>query len=462
MTGKHQIVGTLAIFAAISSFAAGFGLYEGSARGNAMGGALVGKAMDASANFYNPATLTDMTGTVVTVGFTTEHPKCDTTVDGHKTGKLDPGCFVLPHLYLAQPLPYGFTFGLGIAPEFGLGTHYNQSWPLAWDTRATTIEGLTFNPNLAYQVTDDWSVSAGFRLLYFTFEQYSDRMAAKDGANYGYVRDHLKGDNGMLDWGWQISTKYDITKKLSAGVYYKSYIDTKVKGYNHTQVRKYDDTAVAAQVQKGVQAALNNAGLTPGNPVYDRYYSAYYQQAYGPAVESAHSQVNQGAAAARGAASADLRLPQSLTMGLNYDLTDDWHLGVATTWTQWSCMDELHFNLPGDNDRNIPMKWNDGWRSGLGVAYDLFDNFTLMISYVYDQDPCSKYHCTTMLPPGNRHIGTFGFAWTLGQFELAASYGLVFMNGMAINVEDDVGRSHKFNIRNGLSHAATVSLSYSF
>lgn len=462
MTDKHQIVGVLAIFVAISGYAAGFGLYEGSARGNAMGGALVGKAVDASANFYNPATLTDMTGTVVTVGFTTEHPKCDTTVDGHKSGKMDPGCFMLPHLYLAQPLPHDFVFGLGIAPEFGLGTHYHQDWPLNWDTRQTQIEGVTFNPNLAYKITDDWSVSAGFRLMYFTFDQYSDRLAIKDGNSYGTVRDHLKGDNGMLDWGWQLSTKYDITKRLSAGVYYKSYIDTKVKGYNHTQVRKYDDSAVGPQVSKGVKAALFTAGLTPGNPVYDAYYGSAYKQAYRSAVGSAHGQVDQGAEDAWGPASAELRLPQSLTMGLNYDLADDWHLGVASTWTQWSSIDEINFKIPHGNDRTVPMDWNDSWRNGVGVAYDLFDNFTLMTSYIYDQDPCAKYKCTTMLPPGDRHLLTFGFAWTWGNLELAASYGLVFMNGMAIKVDDGIGHSYKFNTRNGLSHAATVSLSYRF
>ena len=71
----------LAVLAACSSsmaFAAGFALYEGSARGNALGGGVMGRAVDASANFYNPATLSDLTNTVITVGMTTEHPTDDT------------------------------------------------------------------------------------------------------------------------------------------------------------------------------------------------------------------------------------------------------------------------------------------------------------------------------------------------------------------------------------------------
>ena len=82
MTIKHQVAVITVFAASMSAFAAGFGLYEGSAYGNAMGGAVMGKAHDASANFYNPATLTDLTGTVFTVGMTTEHPSADTYVNG--------------------------------------------------------------------------------------------------------------------------------------------------------------------------------------------------------------------------------------------------------------------------------------------------------------------------------------------------------------------------------------------
>ena len=446
----------------LGSFAAGFALYEGGAYGNAMGGAVMGRAVDASANFYNPATLTDMTGTVVTVGMTTEHPTCDTYVDGHRSYKMNAGCFVLPNVYLAQELPWGFSFGLGLAPEYGLGTHYRQPWPLAWDTRSTTIEGVVFNPNLAYKITDDWSVSAGFRLLYASFEQYSDQWAAQGGQKYGTVRDHLRADNSWNDWGWQISTKYNITEKLSAGVMYKSFIDTKIKGYNHTRVRGYDDGPVATQVDKGVRAALAQAGVPEGSPVYQQYYNQYYSQAYAQGAAQAHGQVDSGAAAADGDASAEMRLPQSLTMGLNYVATEKLHLGVAAVWTQWSCVDHIYFDLPGDNDRDLVLKWNDAWRVGFGAAYDLTDDWTVMMSYVWDQDPCSKYHGTTILPPGNRQIGTVGLGYAWGDVDLVLSYGLVFMAGESLSLTDGTGTSHKFESKNGLSHAVGASMTYHF
>lgn len=462
MPTRQILTSFLSLFVSFHAFSAGFALYEGSARGNAMGGAVMGRGLDASANFYNPATLSDLTGTVVTVGMTTEHPTCDTYVNGRSGPKMDPGCFVLPHAYISQQLPCDFTFGFGFAPEYGLGTHYRKSWPLAWDTRQTTIEGLVLNPNLAYRITDDWSVSAGFRLLYSSFEQYSDQMATSDGARYGTVRDHLNAHNGFDDWGWQISTKYDITEKLSAGVMYRSFIDTKIKGYNHTRVRGYDDSAVGPQVAAGVRAALLQAGLPEGSPIYQQYYRQAYREAYGRAVARAHGQVDAGARSADGDASAEMRLPQSLTMGLNYDATEKLHLGVAAVWTQWSCADHIYFDLPGDHDRDLILKWNDAWRIGFGAAYDFADDWTVMMSYVYDQDPCSKYHGTTMLPPGDRQIATVGLGYRWGDVEFVMSYGLVFMAGDSLGLTDGTGAHYKFETSNGLSHAVACTLTYHF
>ena len=441
------------------AFSAGFALYEGSARGNALGGGVMGKAVDASANFYNPATLSDLTNTVITIGMTTEHPTADIHYDGHPSRKMDPGCFILPHAYLAQPLPYDFTFGVGVAPEYGLGTRYHRNWSMAWDTCDTTIKGIAFNPNLSYGVTKDWSISAGIRLMYFSFDQHSDQMAVSDGQNYGIVRDHLKGDNGMIDWGWQISSRYKITEKLSAGVMYKSFIDCKIKGHNRTSVEGYDDSAIGPQVQKGVESAL---APYIGLPFYSTLYQQSYAKAYSEAVQKAHSLVNYGAASADGTASAKVRLPQSLTMGLNYDVLDDLHLGTTVTWTQWSCMKGINFDLPGNNDKTVPLKWNDAWRFGFGAAYDLTKEFTLMGSYVFDQDPCRKYQGSSMLPPGDRHIATFGLGYKWGNLDISTSYGLVFMNGDPLYVKDATGTRHKLETSNGISHAVAVTVSYRF
>ena len=405
---------TTLIVAAVSAITvttvqgAGFALYEGSSSGTALGGAVMGKAVDAGANFYNPATLSDLTNTVVTVGFVTEHPTANTKIDGHSGRKMDPGCFMLPHAHIAQPLPYGFTFGLGFAPEYGLGTEYNSDWEMNWNTYKTTVRGFTIAPNVSYNITEDWSVSAGPRLLYFDFNQYSYQYTG-----YGALkgRYHLRGDNSFSDCGWQASTRYRITDTISVGAMYKSYIDTTVKGH----------------------ATMNSPVATINN-------------------------------AASGTASADIRLPQSVTIGGNWDVTKTVHLGTAITWTEWSSMPAINFNLPTGR-KPTELDWDDVFRIGIGGMWDFHENFSVLGSYVYDMDPCSTKRGmgSTMLPPGDRHIGTVGLACHYGPVEISLSYGLVFMCSDSVYYKHPAtGKYVKFDTDTGLSHAVGVSLTYVF
>ncbi len=60
-----------------SAFGSGFALFEGSARGNALGQTLVGRADDPSAIFYNPAGITQLPGFQVMAGATAILPSLE-------------------------------------------------------------------------------------------------------------------------------------------------------------------------------------------------------------------------------------------------------------------------------------------------------------------------------------------------------------------------------------------------
>jgi len=285
MQVKKELVLFLGLVVVDSAFASGFGLYEMSAASHALGGAVVGKAVDASANFFNPATLSDLTNGTVSAGFVTQHPRARMKVEGEGgSTAMNPGLFWLPHFQLAYPLPAGFTFGLGTYVECGLGSEYDRNWPLVNSSQETTVQSFTVNPNLAYEITDRWSVGAGLRFFYFDFEQYSEPMP-------GRVFHRLKGDNRFRDWGWQAGTRYRLADNFAVGVLYKSMINVNVDGKSQTD------------------------GLV------NRWVDA----------------------------STDIDMPESIMGGFNWDVTDDWHFGSAFTWTKWSTFDTLNFKLGGVN-----------------------------------------------------------------------------------------------------------------
>lgn len=478
MNIKHVGVMSLALLGAISVQAAGFALYGGSAKGMSLGGAVMGQAIDASANFYNPALITDFDKTVVTLGMGTETPfanvKCrynDMYGNNRKyTTKMDPGTFLLPHVYVVQPLPCDFSFGFGIAPEYGLGSAYNPKWPMNWNSNKTDIEGLVFNPNLAYKVTDDWSVSTGFRLLYFSFAQRSSPLATNEeypGLCFGQANTRLSGNNGFSDFGFQVSSAYKITDTLTAGVMYRSAIHTRIRGHYKTALRSYNQPVIDGMVNQMLPGAVYQYGMenyqtaiTPTHPMYNTIAAGVR-----PAVEQGvKDKIDAGIAKQHGRGAANITLPQSVTAGLNWQASETVNLGYAMTWTHWSSMDKIKFRLAG-GDKTVPLHWSDVFRFAFGGSWQFADDWTFMGSYVFDMDPCSKKlnQGSTMLPPGNRHAVTAGLAYRISDnWELSGTYGIIIMKGRSQKFTDDVGREYRYSTNAGRSHQCGLTLSYYF
>ena len=439
---------TLSLFASVlvstAAFGSGFALYEPSAAAHALGGATLGKAVDPSANFINPATLSDITNLTVTMGFVTEHPRAkvgvsqDGVPQGHRRS-LEPGLFWLPHFMMAMPLPWGFTFGLGGDAEYGLGTKYSGAWPMNWSTTETTVQGYVLTPNVSYEITKDWSIGAGLRWLYFDFEQYSRPLTANDLGEplglqqLGTLKNHLHGDNDFRSLGWQVGTRYKLFENFALGAVYKSAIDVHVKGKCTTSVAGFNDTLI-----NQIDTLMPGAGTM------------------------ARGAVAKGAQAANGGADAKLTLPQSVTGGFNWDITDTVHLGAAVSWTEWSKLDALTFHLPG-GDRKTSLKWHDTWRFAIAPSWDFADDWTWMVSYIYDMDCTDRHQASAMLPPADRHILGTGFTWRVWKgLECTLSYACIFMAGGVMETQDALGRDWRLETKSGFCHAAGFSVTYRF
>jgi len=401
-----------------NAFCAGFSLYEASAKTYALGGAVIGKAVDASANFHNPATLTDLTNITVTLGFMTEHPRARMKVDGGTSTPMDPGVFLLPSFQLAVPLPWDFTFGLGVMPEYGLGSAYDNNWPLNNNSLDTTVMSFTVNPNLAYKITDKWSIGAGLRFLYFDFDQHSMPAPSTLFPNARYAN-HLYGHNAMRNLGWQVGTKYDIFDNFSVGLIYKSRTVTTVEGYTENQFVS-----------------------SSGNAYVDKKLAAAVPQTCGEA-------------------STDIELPQSITGGFNWDITRTVHFGYMLSWSQWSNLDTLYFDMP-TGVKPINLNWKDTWRTGVGASWDFVKDWSVLGSYVFESD-CSKNQDSTMLPAANRHMLSCGLAWNCWRgLELALTYGMILMDGVGTHATAADGHLAYYEAYRGISHAAGFTITYRF
>ncbi|MBR4894440.1 MAG: outer membrane protein transport protein [Kiritimatiellae bacterium] len=160
----------------------------------------------------------------------------------------------------------------------------------------------------------------------------------------------------------------------------------------------------------------------------------------------------------KGDANAKLVLPASVVLGANYEFNEDFRGGVSLTWTEWSTINHIDFNLPFGQSRTQKLNWHDAWRIGFGFEYDFTNAFTGRIGYSYDWDPSSEAHGTTMLPPGDRHLVGFGAGYRFNEdWRIDLGYSFILMESETRMIE-----GARFQCDNSYSHIVSASVTYTF
>lgn len=251
-TTKFLMAGAVVASASATAFGAGFGLNEVSARGNALQGTLVGSTRDISAVYFNPANLTELKddGVYTMFGITILRPDFYTTAGGVRVDQ-DEKVFIDPHFYIGSKIADRVWFGFGEYSEYGLGTRYENrnTWPLAADSAKTMITSFTLSPTIAWQATDELSLSAGFRALYM--DVVMDRMIPQVGSMM-----HITAD----DWAYSyiLGAAYQLTDTLRFGVVYRGKTDVKPEGDAELTAIGYKcDVDGELNMPQSVMAGLN-------------------------------------------------------------------------------------------------------------------------------------------------------------------------------------------------------------
>ncbi len=209
--------------------AGGFALNEYAARGNAMGGANIALADDASAVAYNPAGITQLPGSSVMFGMTAIAPTADVrTGSGSKT-TLQTNVYTPPHAYYVQQLNDKMWFGIGEFTRFGLGTQYGFDWAGASKTYRAELSSYSIAPNLAIKLTDNLSVAVGPEIIYSSADLRQRPTATTD------VRMKVDG----IGVGFQAALHYKLNDEWSAGLVYHSTQKESDSGHVH-----YNENAV--------------------------------------------------------------------------------------------------------------------------------------------------------------------------------------------------------------------------
>ena len=373
MRGKSFLVALVVGLAVVVGAAqiasgAGFALYEGSARGNALGGALVGRADDPSALFYNPAGITQLPGLQVAAGATAIMPGTKVTTQG-VTSDARGNVWFPPHFYTTYQYSDRLWFGFGAFSPFGLGVEFDPNWPGAYNNIKTVITTLNMNPNVAFKLNDQLSMAVGLNVMYFDLEM-------KRTVNpIPRIDTDLRGDS--FGYGLNVAFHYKPTDWLSAGVSYRSRVSQHLSGTGKFSPNffVFTDTNV-------------HGAITLPDEVY-----------FGVAVKPCEL--------------------WSIEAGL-----------VWMHWSTYHDLSITFDNLLGT--QSTLKNWHDTMRYNLGVEYKANKWLDLRAGYVYDEEPIPADTADFIVPANDRHNFCVGSGFHFGSWNVDVSYTYIFITDRTI------------------------------
>jgi len=361
---------------------AGFSLIEESASG--LGNAFAGgaaSAEDASTVFFNPAGMTRLSGSQLSLVLHAIKP----TVEFSNTASVaaagrplggnggDAGNWTpVPNFYYVTELSQNLRAGLGISSPFGLKTEYDPSWMGRFQAIKSDLKTININPALAYKINDQLSVGAGLNAQYISAELTN---AVYLGAGpEGQAK--VKGD----DWsvGYNLGVLYELNPATRFGLAYRSDVRHKLEG---------DVTFT------GVPA--------PNGPI-----------------------------------SAEITLPETVSLSGFHQINPQWAMMGDITWTRWSRFQELRIvrNTGITVGQPTIENWDDTYRFALGASYQQSKQLKLRGGIAYDQSPVSDAYRTARIPDADRTWLTVGATYQLSaKSSMDFGYAHIFVANAAIN-----------------------------
>ncbi len=404
--------------------AAGFGIYEWSARGNALGGATVGRADDPSALASNPAGITQLDGIQVLGGFTAIHPVLDIRTDDEWSSSDKDSLWIPPHFYATWKINDYYTVGLGTFSRFGLGSVFDDDWEGRYNSYEAIIESMSINPNVAIKFNDKFSAAFGVDATYLSFIK-------KQKLNWtGTGISSLDGDAKLEAEGWgygfNMALHYQPCPYAKLGLSYRSPVTMEVNGKaDFSMPAAYDGTTL------DLIGAFSDT--------------------------NAHGTVT---------------LPDSFAFGVAMYPTEKLSVELGAVFTMWSKYDELKIQYSDPvvfdpatmslkSETTQTKNWDDVWRFNIGVEYAALDWLDLRLGYVYDQSPVQDDTIDYMVPANDRHLlnGGLGFHWDNWVVDVNYTYLMIIDRDIDARLSDGV---YEGEIDNADAHMVGLSVGYKF
>jgi long-chain fatty acid transport protein len=401
---------------------------------------------DGSAIWFNPAGLTNLAGTHISVSATLIRPHGGFTEDfSGITTDMPSQSYLVPSAYVTQRLGHGLTAGIGVFAPYGLGTKWPTTFIGRFDGYHTSVKSIYVQPTLAYQVTPRLSLGLGVAYIHSTIELHQRVDLSQQivtGQTFTFAALGIPTYTDVAD----VALKATGTGvAFNGGITFKVNDQLTVGGHFITRKTiKYSGTATFNQI-------LTNLVLPAGNPITGSVLPV--DALVGP-------EFVPGGPLSTGAASTAITMPDQGTIGFAYKVRPQWTFMAEYQQIVWGWFSSLtiDFANPLTPDRTLYEGYKDSHAIRTGLEYARAKS-TFRLGYLYHTAAAPVQTVTPLLPEGPRNEFTIGYGADLtGGLHVDLAYQF-------IKQQDRRGRAYT-TFNNGLyqfgANLFGAGLSYTF
>lgn len=397
---KKLILSVVAAVAVVSNvMAEGYQVNTLSAKQEGMGHVGTGMKLGAESMIFNPAGMAFMNKTL----------DLSASVSGiisEVTATLPDGSKFETNNDVSTPFQISGAFsiydnlkaGITINTPYGSGIDWGNNWPGSMLNQSVKLQVFNVQPTVAYRILPNLSVGAGLMVAWGSIDLNKGLVNPSSvdkvyGTEFGHTAPASVNINGTADVqvGYNIGAMWDITKRITVGVNYRSKMDMKVKSGD----AKLTYANAQAEQLLGSLTGLDNANFA-----------------------------------------AQLPAVAVLTMGVSYRPINGLVVAFDAQLSDWSKYKQLDIDFLDDKlepfDQHLVKNYKDSWAFRLGAQYALTDRFDVRAGFIVDTTPVDKDYFNPETPGMTRLEPTVGFSFRPTQ-RLSIDVAFTYVAGCSRN-----------------------------
>lgn len=396
------------------------------------GNAVAARTEDPSANFFNPAALPFLEGTMLGIGAEVITPFYSHVDTAGTEENASNHIFLIPNLFLGGPLGQtNWAWGVGVTSPYGLATTWNTTGFSKYMATDSSLAIMHINPNAAYKINERFSVAGG--VDYMRSDADLKRQVSVAGVNSQlppFVFDPTTPDGTFRQegdgagWGWNLAMLLKPREGHSLGLTYRSKISMTLDG-----------TAQLENMSGAMAFVFGGTSYSTGG-------------------ESV------------------LRFPDATTLGYAIDLSEKWTVEADLEWTGWSTFDNQQINYTQETDPTRlailnsgnpqPRNWNDVFSGAIGTQYKLNDSWKLRGGFMYMDSPVPDETYEPSVPDSDLYGIALGAGYKIGNIGIDVAYLANIFPDRTVNNSVGAPLSSASGTYKSFANSFALNFSYKF